>query len=110
MYFIVRGEIQIQGTDKQPLFMLGTGDFFGEESIFNNKPRSYGALALVETHLLTLSRNNLFRDESNFTNSPFEKRNGSLRIRSLENLEDSPQGNCLKWREYYILVAFLNSL
>jgi CRP/FNR family cyclic AMP-dependent transcriptional regulator len=60
MYFIVRGEVQIQTSNKQPLCILASGDFFGEESLFNNKPRNYAAFAPVETHLLTLSRTNLY--------------------------------------------------
>lgn len=59
MYFIVKGEVQIQASDKQILYTIGSGDFFGEESLFNNQPRGYAALATVETHLLSLSRTNL---------------------------------------------------
>lgn len=60
MYFIIKGQIHIQGTHQQHLYTLGSGDFFGEESLFNNKPRGYAALAPVETHVLTLSRTNLY--------------------------------------------------
>lgn len=60
MYFIVKGRVQIQGTNKQPFYILENGDFFGEESLFNNKPRGYATLALVETQVLTLSRTNLY--------------------------------------------------
>lgn len=60
MYFIVNGQVQIQGANKQHFYTLENGDFFGEESLFNNKPRSYAALAPMETYILTLSRTNLY--------------------------------------------------
>lgn len=60
MYFIVKGEVQILIPPSPPTHILRHGDFFGEESLFNNKPRSYEALCLTETFLLTLSRPNLY--------------------------------------------------
>lgn len=60
MYFIVKGQVHLQGADNQDLHILGTGDFFGEESLFNNKPRGYAAFTSVETHVLTLSRTSLY--------------------------------------------------
>lgn len=60
MYFIIKGQVQIQGGKQQVLHTLEPGAFFGEESLFNNKPRSYGAFTPVETHVLTLSRTNLY--------------------------------------------------
>jgi CRP-like cAMP-binding protein len=60
MYFIVKGQVHIQGPHKQHFYTLESGDFFGEESLFNNKPRSYAAFTPIETHVLTLSRTNLY--------------------------------------------------
>lgn len=60
MYFIVKGQVQILGAERELLYTFGSGDFFGEESLFNNKPRGYAAFAPVETHVLTLSRSNLY--------------------------------------------------
>lgn len=60
MYFIVKGQVHIQSANKQHLYRLENGDFFGEESLFNNKPRGYSAFTPVETHVLTLSRTNLY--------------------------------------------------
>ncbi len=60
MYFIVQGEVQIQASHKRSLYTLESGEFFGEESLFNNKPRGYAAFAPVKTHVLTLSRTNLY--------------------------------------------------
>lgn len=60
MYFIVRGQVQLQGEQKEFTYTLTNGDFFGEESLFNNKPRKYSAFAPIETQVLTLSRSNLY--------------------------------------------------
>lgn len=60
MYFIVKGQVQIKGDNQDLLYTLETGDFFGEESLFNNKPRNYAAFTPVETLVLTLSRTNLY--------------------------------------------------
>jgi CRP/FNR family transcriptional regulator, cyclic AMP receptor protein len=60
MYFIVKGQVQIQSADKQHLYTLENGDFFGEESLFSNKPRGYSAFTPYETYVLTLSRTNLY--------------------------------------------------
>lgn len=60
MYFIVKGQVKIQSANKEVICTLGNGDFFGEESLFNNKPRAYAAFTSVETKVLTLSRTNLY--------------------------------------------------
>jgi CRP-like cAMP-binding protein len=60
MYFIVRGEVAIQSASAEPICTLKDGDFFGEESLFNNKPRAYAVQSLEETMLLSLSRTNLY--------------------------------------------------
>ena len=60
MYFIVKGVVEIYRTQTETLYTLQSGDFFGEEALFNNKPRSYAASTPVETHVLTLSRTNLY--------------------------------------------------
>lgn len=60
MYFIVKGQVEIQSADRALICQLGNGDFFGEESLFNNKPRGYAAFTPIETHVLTLSRTNLY--------------------------------------------------
>lgn len=60
MYFIVKGKIAIRTPESVPICTLKDTNFFGEESLFNNQPRGYEALCLVETVLLTLSRTNLY--------------------------------------------------
>ena len=53
MYFIAEGEVDCE--DKR----LGPLDFFGDEALFNERPRAYSAKATRETTLLTLSKTNL---------------------------------------------------
>jgi CRP-like cAMP-binding protein len=60
MYFIVTGQVEIQSPHHDLRCTLGNGDFFGEESLFNNKPRAYAAYTPIETQVLTLSRTNLY--------------------------------------------------
>lgn len=60
MYFIVKGMVEIRTPAHQLICRLEPGDFFGEESLFNDKPRGYEAFTPDETHVLTLSRTNLY--------------------------------------------------
>ncbi len=60
MYFILKGEIDIYSGTGRLICRLKKGDFFGEESLFNNKPRAYSALSPVRSEVFTLSRSNLF--------------------------------------------------
>ena len=60
MYFIVKGQVEIRVAESQVIANLDPGDFFGEESLFNNKARGYEAFTPVATHVLTLSRTNLY--------------------------------------------------
>ncbi len=60
MYFIVQGEVEIRDPEGKKICALSAGDFFGEESLFSNKPRTYSAFIPMETHLLTLSRPHLY--------------------------------------------------
>lgn len=59
IYFIHKGEIEIRNKDKQICSTLAPGDYFGEEALFNDKPRAYEAISKTESQLLTLSRTNL---------------------------------------------------
>lgn len=60
MYFIIKGQVNLRTDSQESICTLEQGSFFGEEALFNNKPRSYEAFTPVETHFLTLSRTNLF--------------------------------------------------
>ncbi len=59
MYLIVEGLILIKDKNDQQLATLAAGEFFGDEAIFNEKPRTYEAICQTDTVLLTLSRPHL---------------------------------------------------
>lgn len=59
MYIIAKGSVQILDSDDQPLELLSVADFFGEEALFNEKPRAYSARSEGDTLLLTLARTHL---------------------------------------------------
>lgn len=60
MYFILKGAVAILLDENKEYCVLGNGEFFGEESLFNDMPRAYAAYCQTETHVLTLSRTNLY--------------------------------------------------
>lgn len=53
MYLILSGEVQIED------HLLMAGEFFGDEAIFNERPRRYSAHCKEKASLLTMSRNHL---------------------------------------------------
>lgn len=59
MYLIVSGEIEILGEVGAIVEVLGHEDFFGDESMFNDKARSYAARSRTDVTLLTLSQTHL---------------------------------------------------
>jgi CRP/FNR family transcriptional regulator, cyclic AMP receptor protein len=59
MYLIVEGSITIQDSQHHSIGHLSKFDFFGDEAIFNEKPRAYEAISHTDTLLLTLSRSHL---------------------------------------------------
>lgn len=59
MYFIVNGTVAIRDNYENLIATLGVNDFFGDESIFNEKPRAYAATCQVKSLMLALSRTNL---------------------------------------------------
>lgn len=58
MYFIVKGQVALRQPDHPPV-ILGPEEFFGDESIFNERVRAYEAVSQAETTLLGLTRTNL---------------------------------------------------
>jgi len=62
MYVVISGAVQIflpaSGPDEQPVVLKDarTGEYFGELSLFDDKPRSASVEATVETVLLELTR------------------------------------------------------
>lgn len=59
MYFIARGTVEICDMHQNLITTLGADEFFGDESLFNEKPRAYSAISKTETILFALSRTNL---------------------------------------------------
>ena len=59
IYFVEKGAVQIFDQKMKPLSELSTGDYFGDESLFNEETRSYAANCKGDTLLLTLSRSHL---------------------------------------------------
>src|SRR5215472_2224340 len=64
MYVVQSGAVQIflpgkEGSSAVPLKDIRTGEFFGELAIFDDKPRSASARAVVDTVLLELTRDEL---------------------------------------------------
>ncbi len=59
IYFIAQGRVQILDERMKPILELNTGDYFGDESLFNEQPRNYTALCKTDTLFLTLSRSHL---------------------------------------------------
>lgn len=59
LYFIVKGIVEIYDEAKRKTNELSPPEFFGDESIFNEYPRTYTALSRTDTQILTLSRTHL---------------------------------------------------
>ncbi|MGE5557717.1 MAG: Crp/Fnr family transcriptional regulator [Bacillota bacterium] len=65
MYFINQGKVKIgkKGKDGRDIILaeLGEGDFFGEMSLLDDKPRSAFAVAITDTFLSQLTKDNFIR-------------------------------------------------
>ena len=59
IYFIIHGEVEIFDPQGKLITAIGSLQFFGDESLFNENPRSYSAICKKDTHLLSLSRSHL---------------------------------------------------
>jgi signal-transduction protein with cAMP-binding, CBS, and nucleotidyltransferase domain len=59
MYLIVEGVVELFDVNMRSIAHLKTGDYFGDESLFNEQSRSYGAICKTDALLLTLSRSHL---------------------------------------------------
>lgn len=59
IYFIASGVVQIFDEKGRFVSELVAGDYFGDESLFNEKPRQYGAVCKSDCLFLTLSRSHL---------------------------------------------------
>lgn len=59
IYLIASGSVQIFDAERRSICELGVGDYFGDESLFNELPRGYAATCKTDTLFLTLSRSHL---------------------------------------------------
>ena len=59
MYLIAKGTVIIKNKNDNMLTTLDKGDFFGEESLFNERPRAYTATSHTDNVLLSLSQTNI---------------------------------------------------
>lgn len=59
MYLIIQGHVDIYDQSNMKLASLSEGAFFGEEAIFNGRPREYRAVSKGQTELLVLSGSDL---------------------------------------------------
>ena len=63
MYIIVEGEVRIiqEGEDGRPLQLatLGTGDFFGEQALLDDSPRTASVIAAESCHIIGFFRPDL---------------------------------------------------
>ena len=59
MFLIAKGTVIIKNKNDNMLTTLHNGDFFGEESLFNEQPRAYTAISHTNTVLLSLSQTNI---------------------------------------------------
>lgn len=56
LYFIIGGTVVIKDEAQQELAHLNPGDFFGDEALFNQKPRLYTAVSLQKCETLAILR------------------------------------------------------
>lgn len=60
LYFVLSGNVEILSCASAPLATVAPYGFFGQESLFNNLPRSYTSITRERTDLLSLTRTNLY--------------------------------------------------
>ena len=59
MYLIAQGTVKIMDADGVVFAELPAPDFFGDEALFNEKPRAYSVICKSDCLILTLSRSHL---------------------------------------------------
>ncbi len=60
LFFIARGSVNILDQSNKVIASLEKNSFFGDESIFNNNPRSYSVVCSDDSLFLTLTKTNLY--------------------------------------------------
>lgn len=58
MYFVVKGTINIVDENNNIIKTLVKSDFFGDESLFNEKPRAYSVFCAEDSLLISLNKIN----------------------------------------------------
>ena len=96
LYLIASGQVDIvqqRGDSRHTLVTLADGDYFGDMAIFEERPRSAGAVAASDARLLMLSPDG-FRQT--ITQEPAISleifRELSARLRRIDNLQPASQG------------------
>lgn len=59
IYLIEKGTVQIFDDRMKPLAELNAGEYFGDESLFNEQARTYAAVSKTDALFFTLSRSHL---------------------------------------------------
>ncbi len=59
IYFVAVGTVEIFDEKGKPLFEVLKENYFGDEALFNEKPRGYSAICKTDAVLLSLSRSHL---------------------------------------------------
>lgn len=59
IYLIAEGTVQIFDAHHKLICEKHAGDFFGDESLFNDQPRSYAVVCKTDTLFYTISRSHL---------------------------------------------------
>jgi len=59
IYFVAKGMVEICDRHNRPICELREGEYFGDESLFNDGPRAYSATCKSDSILLSLSRSHL---------------------------------------------------
>lgn len=58
MYFIAMGAVNILDENKNIIKTLNENDFFGTESLFNEKPRGYTVICSKDSLLMSINKTN----------------------------------------------------
>ena len=95
LYLIVNGEVDIvqkRGESRQTLVTLKQGDYFGDMAIFEERPRSAGAVAASDARLLMLSPEGFRQTIMQEPEISFEIfRELSARLRRIDDLQGATQ-------------------
>lgn len=59
IYFVAIGEVEILDENGKLLALITKENYFGDEALFNEKPRGYLAICKTDSLLLSLSRSHL---------------------------------------------------